>query len=156
MESDFCSSTEKKIPFQAGETSGRALVFIKGLLSSGDIREAIRKRLTWISEDATAIVETSSLEGIEMPGKLHHISEFGPDVGDPSSREGGRQWVAQLSETVLNSTGKPVWKSFEYKGVSAWWFIEIVFQEPSYLVARRKQALEKAARMLVKGGGHSG
>lgn len=124
------------------------MIFLKGLLSADAISEAIRKRLSWFDGDITALVEAHSLEDIDSPVKLHHISEFGPKHGDPSSRESGREWVAQLSETVLKSTGKPVWKSFEYKNISAWWFLEIVFQEPSYLVARRNQAVKKASSTL--------
>ena len=122
----------------------RNLYLLKGLLSA----ETVRKTLSLCDGDAIACVETHSLEGIVSPLKIHHISEFGPERGEASPRESGRQWVTQLSETVLKSTGRPVWKSFEYKGISAWWFLEIVFQEPSYLVARRVQAVQKAASML--------
>jgi len=122
----------------------RSLFFVKGLLSA----DAMRMALRWFDEDATVCVEAHSLEGIGAPVKLHHLSEFGPEHGEASSREVGREWVTQLSEMVLKSTGKPVWQSFEYKGISAWWFLEIIFQEPSYLVARRKQAINKACRKL--------
>lgn len=122
------------------------LFLVKGVHSP----DALQAELRLFDDDATVCVETHSLEGIESPVNLRHISEFGPEHGEASSREAGREWVAQLSETVLKSTGKPVWKSFEYKGISAWWFLEIVFQEPSYLVARRKQAIEKASRVLGK------
>jgi hypothetical protein len=147
LEPNFRSTEKASAQIPGRGTSLRNLFLVKGLLSA----EAMRMALRWFDDDATVCVEAHSLEGIGTPVKLHHLSEFGPENGEPSSREVGRQWVTQLSETVLKSTGKPVWKSFEYKGVSAWWFIEIVFQEPSYLVARRKQAIEKAASMLAGG-----
>lgn len=127
------------------KSSSRRLHLVKGLLSA----DALRMALRWFDEDAVVCVEAHSLEGVGATVELHHLSEFCPEKGDPSSREAAREWIAQLSETVLKSTGKPVWKSFEYKGISAWWFIEILFQEPSYLVTRRKNAIQKAAKLLA-------
>lgn len=147
MEPNYHGAEKAGASLPGRGTSLRNLFLVKGLLSA----EAMRMALRWFDDDATVCVEAHSLEGIGAPLKLHHLSEFGPEHGEASSREAGRQWVTQLSETVLKSTGKPVWKSFEYKGISAWWFIEIVFQEPSYLVARRKQAIEKATSMLAGG-----
>lgn len=146
MEPNYRSAEKAGAPLPGRGTSLRRLFFLKGLLSA----DAMRMALRWFDDDATVCVEAHSLEGIEAAVKLHHLSEFGPEHGEASSRETGREWVTQLSETVLESTGKPAWKSFEYKGISAWWFIEIVFQEPSYLVARRKQAIEKATSLLAR------
>jgi len=151
LERNFGDSTEAGVPLPSRRPPLSRLFFLKGLLSADSLRMALR----WLDDNATVCVETHSLESIEVPARLHHISEFGPEQGEASSRDAGREWVTRLSEAVLESTGKPVWESFEYKGISAWWFLEIVFQEPSYLVARRKQALNKATRVLTRGLPHS-
>jgi hypothetical protein len=87
------------------KSSSRRLHLVKGLLSA----DALRMALRWIDDDAPVCVEAHSLEGIEARVKLHHLSEFGPENGEPSSREAGRQWVTQLSETVFKFTGMPLW-----------------------------------------------
>lgn len=120
------------------------MFFVRGLRTTEEMRDALR----WFDDDNTVCVEAHSLEGIKSPKRLRHISEFSPEPGEVSSREAGRELIAKLSNTVLKSTGKPVWQSFEYKGISAWWFLEIVLQEPAYLAVRRKQAVNKALHSL--------
>lgn len=124
------------------------LYFIKGV----NLPVELLPVFNLMKEGSTLCVEAHTLE---MPGSgarcdMRHISDFAPEAGEASPRICGREWVAGLTGTVLKSTGKPVWQSFEYKGISAWWFLEIVFQEPAYLNLRRHQALEKAARVLGK------
>lgn len=128
------------------KSSGRTLNFVKGLLSAKKLRRRIS---TNYFDDATVCVEAQNLQGISVPQRILHISQFGPEPGEPSTREIARERVSQLSRTVLKSTGKPVWKSFEYSGISAWWFIEILFQEPSYLNARREIAFNKAISIIA-------
>ncbi len=142
----LANEESRALPRNKDNGAGK-LYFVKGLKKADEMPEILRG----IDRDATLCVETHSLEGFKALRKVRHISEFGPEHGEESSREAGRDWVAQLTESVLHCTGKPAWQSFEYRGISAWWFLEIIFQEPSYLVARRQQALAKAVSSIGKG-----
>jgi len=127
-----------------GRAPARRLSFLKGLKP----QEAVAELLHRMGDDTSICVETHSMEAFAALGNVHHISEFAPSQGEASPRTAARDWVARLSETVLPSTGLPAWQSFSYKGISAWWFLEIVFQEPAYLVMRRNQAVAKAVGIL--------
>lgn len=125
------------------------LFYIKGVNPAVDF-EKLAARLERSGVNSTLCVEAHSMENFEAEYDIRHISEFAPEAGEPSPREGGRNWVAELSLSVLEATGKPVWQSFDYKGISAWWFLEILFHEPAYLVERRRQAIDKAVRKFGK------
>lgn len=125
------------------------LFYIKGVNPAIDF-EKLAARLERSGVNSTLCVEAHSMENFEAEYDICHISEFAPEAGEPSPREGGRNWVAELSLSVLEATGKPVWQSFDYKGISAWWFLEILFHEPAYLVERRRQAVDKAVRKFGK------
>lgn len=127
-----------------GRTPARRLSFLRGLKLQDTVAELLHR----MGDDTSICVETQSMAAFADFGNVHHISEFAPSQGDTSPRAAARDWVAQLSGTVLSSTGLPAWQSFSYKGISAWWFLEIVFQEPAYLVTRRNQAIAKAAGIL--------
>lgn len=73
-----------------------------------------------------------------------HISVFHDK--DEDVREEARKWITDLSTKVSNVTGKPFYQSFMYKGISAWWFIEINLHEPAYMSLRRNKALARAAK----------
>lgn len=118
----------------------KPLVFVQGVLTATQIREACDGFV-----NAPICVEARSMAGFHGDSGVRHISEFGPTDPADSVRVIARDWVADLSATTLKSTGKPVYQSFSYRGVSAWWFLEIAFQEPAYLTLRRKEALRKAA-----------
>lgn len=87
------------------------------------------------------IVETWSMEGLDQDGAYIHISELAKDVKEDSRRVAQEQ-ISQLSELILESTGRPVKESFQYNGVNSWWFLEIIFHEPAYLIRRREAVLE--------------
>lgn len=125
------------------------LFYIKGVHPTVDFAK-LATRLERSGINSTLCVEAHSMESFEARYNIYHISDFAPETGEPSPREGGRNWVTELSLSVLEATGKPVWQSFDYKGISAWWFLEILFHEPAYLVERRRQAIGKAVRKLGK------
>jgi|GEM_PF-5832968 len=131
-----------------GQSPGE-LFYIKGVHPAIDFGK-LATRLERSGVNSTLCVEAHSIEDFEVKCDFCHISEFAPEAGEPSPRERGRNWVAELSLSVLETTGKPVWQSFDYKGISAWWFLEILFHEPAYLVERRRQAIDKAVRKLGK------
>ncbi|WP_126376227.1 hypothetical protein [Achromobacter spanius] len=118
----------------------KPLVFVQGVLSATQIREACEGFV-----NAPICVEARSMGGFHGDPDVRHISEFGPTDPADSARAKARDWVAELSATVLKTTGKPIYQSFTYQGISAWWFLEIAFQEPAYLAIRRQEALRKAA-----------
>lgn len=126
-------------PLSTGQ-GPKPLVFVPGVLSAAQIREACDGFV-----NAPICVEARSMAGFHGDPEVRHISEFGPTDPTDSARVLARDWVAELSATVLKSTGKPVYQSFTYGGISAWWFLEIAFQEPAYLALRRQEALRKAA-----------
>lgn len=145
----------RKESAKAGHESGPSrpepptkLFFIKGVTLPVDLPPEFNHT----GDGTTFCVETHTLDlpVFEARHDIRHISDFAPAAGEASPRARGRKWVVGLSESVLRSSGKPVWQSFEYKGVSAWWFLEIVFQEPAYLTLRRRQAIDKAVRVLGK------
>lgn len=109
--------------------------------------EQVEKWARWV-RPAHICIENYSMEAAWPAAGISHISRFAPEAGEPSARVTARDAIARLSTTVLKSTGKPVWQSFDYQGISAWWFLDIVLQEPAYLTCRRKQALLKAAEVL--------
>lgn len=133
-------STAQPLSPLSTESGPKPLVFVQGVLSATQIREACEGFV-----NAPICVEARSMAGFRGDPEVRHISEFGPTDPADSARAIARDWVADLSATVLKSTGKPVYESFTYKGVSAWWFLEIAFQEPAYLSLRREEALRKAA-----------
>lgn len=74
-------------------------------------------------------------------GEFFVLREVLSNYADGDIREQSRKYISDISNTVLKCTGKKVYESLPYKGVSAWWFLEIVFQEPVFLHLRTKKIL---------------
>lgn len=77
--------------------------------------------------------------------KIIPISLFGMESAKDNIRDKARKWVAKIGMRISRYTGKPIYKSLIYKGVNAWWFIEINLHEPAFLSLREKSALKKAS-----------
>ncbi|MBP7653144.1 hypothetical protein KA977_06960 [Candidatus Dependentiae bacterium] len=103
-----------------------------------------------LSENEFAVFDSKSFPDIIKNKNIYHISEFGPETAEDRIRDKARNYVAELSNKILKTTGKPVFDSLIYKNISAWWFIEISFQEPAYLVLRKKECIERFKRKIFK------
>lgn len=115
---------------------------------AGQPNLAFIRNFAELFDKSEIFVETHTMEGLQDLNNVRHISEFGPEPGDQSPRAEARDRVAALSAATIQRTGLPVWQSFQYRGVNAWWFLEIIFHEPAYLNWRRLQALGKIERVL--------
>ncbi|MBL7480021.1 hypothetical protein [Legionella bononiensis] len=58
-------------------------------------------------------------------------------------REQARKYIAELSNKVFKTTGRPLFESLNYNGISAWWFLEIALHEPVFLKLRSQMLLKK-------------
>ncbi len=100
----------------------------------------------------TLIIDGKGIEDWAKRPNVFHISLFGCESAENDIRNKAREWIANIGNAVSRYTGKPIYKSLIYKGVSAWWFIEINLHEPAFLALRRRAALERAKEKLTNMG----
>ncbi len=79
-------------------------------------------------------------------GNTYTPSEINNQLDDEIDfdiREQARKYIADLSNKIFQTTGQPLFKSLNYNGISAWWFLEIALHEPVFLRLRSQILLNK-------------
>lgn len=84
-----------------------------------------------------------------LTGDTYLLRQLLDDLPDDDIREEARKCIADFSNTVLTTTGKKVYESLEYKGISTWWFLEIILHEPFFLHMRTQKILMDLKKINV-------
>lgn len=103
-------------------------------------QKSIKKKIVLYFDHRSGLL-TDEKGNTHTPAELNN--ELDEEIIDLDIREQARKYIADLSNKIFKTTGRPLYESLTYNGISAWWFLEIALHEPVFLKLRSQMLLKK-------------